>query len=50
MLPDPVQAPGTGRMTDADRLRIALVLRDRAWEWPLVKSYWDIAWRATGCA
>ncbi len=47
MLPDPEQAPGAGRMTDADWLGIALVLRDRARDWPLVKSYWDKARQTT---
>lgn len=43
MFPGPEQAPGVGRMTDADWLAIALELRDRARDWPLVKSYWDKA-------
>jgi len=45
MFPDPAQAPGVDRMTDADWLGIACVLRDRARAYPLVKSYWDKAGR-----
>lgn len=43
MFPDPAQAPGVDRMTDADWLEITYVLRDRARDYPLVRSYWDKA-------
>jgi hypothetical protein len=48
MLPDPGQALGADRMTDADWREVGLVLRDRARDWPWVKSYWDKAGEALG--
>ena len=47
---DPAKAPAVDRMTDADWLSVALALRDRPQDYPLVKSYWDKARETTGHA
>jgi len=43
MFPDPAQAPGVDRMTDADWLGIAYDLGSPLRHFPLVKSYWNKA-------
>ena len=48
MFPDPAQAPGVDRMTDADWLYIAVTLRDQPRAYTLVKSYWDKARQEAG--